>query len=443
MTDPVRPNYNKDVGRLATDRYDFEKHLNGTAFRHTAGQIDLSPHIVIDSVEQVNVQDAIAKLNSIISSVPDATTGSKGIVQLAGDIAGIATSVSVIRLRGYPINSTPPTVTGHVLTWGGASWGPAAAIGYVAGGDLRGDATTQYVHSLTGADITGIITILGNSLTYSSTSSSPTITQLSTGTGAGQTLNIKAQTTTDPGMDGGTIAITSGGTVSGLPGIIFLAVDDYNKPLFQMGQITSGNNVISLFNDMLTTSAKMPAGTGDKVLYVSNAGTIPTANPVDGAILYSASGTLNVRQADGKYFQIAPGLTDIVSWGDISTTGGIVNIYKEFGAVTIAGTPLTYNYALEDNTCAEIDVLFMSKQDAADGYSFIQEIKLGAYRTGGGAVTIFGSATPTLDIRTGSTWSAMPYISNSGSNIVIVTGNNTGDSTKWFTITKITKCKSS
>ena len=65
---------------------------------------------------------------STSSPVPAATTAAEGIVQLAGDIAGTATNVLVVGIRGNPVSSTAPTV-GQALIWNGTDWAPAASSG--------------------------------------------------------------------------------------------------------------------------------------------------------------------------------------------------------------------------------------------------------------------------------------------------------------------------
>jgi hypothetical protein len=72
-------------------------------------------------------------------SVSDATTSSKGVVQLSGDIAGSATSVTVAKVNGVAVSGTPSA--GQVLTASGAaaaSWqtpsgGGGGAVTSVAG----------------------------------------------------------------------------------------------------------------------------------------------------------------------------------------------------------------------------------------------------------------------------------------------------------------------
>ncbi len=43
---------------------------------------------------------------------------------LGGDVTGTQGSASVVQLRGQPVSSTPPTLTGQVLKWDGSKWGP-------------------------------------------------------------------------------------------------------------------------------------------------------------------------------------------------------------------------------------------------------------------------------------------------------------------------------
>ena len=153
MSDPLVPNFNVGVGRLATDRFDFQKHLDGEDFRHNATQIDLTPSVTIDGDVTTTVQDAIAALSLIAfpPTISDATTATKGIVQLVGDISGTATSVSVVGLRGRSIANIAPTDT-QILTWsaGSSYWYPAAAPNtFTAGNDLSGSSASQNVIKLT------------------------------------------------------------------------------------------------------------------------------------------------------------------------------------------------------------------------------------------------------------------------------------------------------
>ncbi len=136
---PDAPNFTPGVGRLATDRYDFQNHVDGYAFRHKANQVDLFPTVVISSNTYTNVQTALQALitafNSLSINIPDASTTTKGIVQLTGDIAGTATNVIVTRLQGRAVSNLAPT-NGQALTWdsGTSTWRPATIGG--SGGNI-------------------------------------------------------------------------------------------------------------------------------------------------------------------------------------------------------------------------------------------------------------------------------------------------------------------
>lgn len=77
----------------------------------------------------VNTTDAANKTyvdNQVANGTPDATTASKGKVQLAGDLAGTASSPTVAKLNGVAVSGTP--ANGKVLTATSstaATWSPA------------------------------------------------------------------------------------------------------------------------------------------------------------------------------------------------------------------------------------------------------------------------------------------------------------------------------
>ncbi len=58
-------NYTKGVGRLVVDRYDFQKHIEGTDFRHQAASIDLDGALV-SLGNALDVQTALTNLNTYI-----------------------------------------------------------------------------------------------------------------------------------------------------------------------------------------------------------------------------------------------------------------------------------------------------------------------------------------------------------------------------------------
>lgn len=172
MSNPLIPNYKKGVGRLATDRFDFQDHIDGYNFRHNASSLSLSPLVTINGVDYEDVQEAITKLAEVVSPpdiiVNDATVFAKGIVQLAGDIGGTATNVKVIKLQGFSVSTQSPT-TNQVLTWNGIAWSPATPVAtFIASNDLFGTNTAQTVVGIQGRLVANLSPNNGNGLIWSS-----------------------------------------------------------------------------------------------------------------------------------------------------------------------------------------------------------------------------------------------------------------------------------
>src|ERR1700722_1773511 len=69
------PNYTPGVGALATNRYDFESHIEGLAFRHNAVQIDVNPAVVIDGTSYITVADALYAISGFVAQTENAGQG--------------------------------------------------------------------------------------------------------------------------------------------------------------------------------------------------------------------------------------------------------------------------------------------------------------------------------------------------------------------------------
>lgn len=194
MSDPSNPNYKAGVGRLVTDRFDFQKHIDGyITLRHKAGAITVSPAVTVPGYgAQTDVQSALEKLALVVSPpdviVNDATLFAKGIVQLAGDIGGTATNVKVTKIQGFSVLSTPPT-SNQVLMWNGVAWAPSTPTStFIAAGDLGGTNTSQTVVGIRGRAMAATApstnqVIAWNGSTWTPTTIMPTGTGFATTTG--------------------------------------------------------------------------------------------------------------------------------------------------------------------------------------------------------------------------------------------------------------------
>ena len=127
----VTPNYKPGVGRLTTDRYDFQNHVDGYSFNHAAGGIVISPPVVVDGYGYSNLQSILEKLATVAYPpvIQDATSAVKGILKLAGDLSGTATSPRVTGIQSFPISYEAPQ-DGYILTFDAVtgSWRPLPPI---------------------------------------------------------------------------------------------------------------------------------------------------------------------------------------------------------------------------------------------------------------------------------------------------------------------------
>lgn len=158
MTDsnqkPLTPNYVNDVGRLVTDRFDFQQHINGTGFRQAANTVDMVPLVTMpDTSQPATVQDAIAKLAALTSapSVPQATVGistsNLGVITLGGDVGNTGLQPRVVGIQGRPVSPIAPS-NGYVLTWNGSQWVPQTPSISPLGNDLQGNTAVAIVIGL-------------------------------------------------------------------------------------------------------------------------------------------------------------------------------------------------------------------------------------------------------------------------------------------------------
>lgn len=457
MSDPLIPNYKKDVGRLSTDRFDFQEHIEGTRFRHNADAIDVIPNLVVGSTTSVNVLEALEALASAAQPpvINDATTASKGIIQLAGDIAGVATNVVVTRIQSKPISTLTPS-NGDVLTWDGYSnvWKPAGATNvFSAAGDLAGNNVLQSVIGFTGTQYSPAnwhVTRASGSVISFVPAAEPLITEDFASTSHGRTTTIRAQSTTGSNRNGGSVVIAGGVPgPSGLKGGVKLQFTNFvpaGYPTTSLSGITSANmvqlaepavgrRVLSLCNPSDLNLIDMPSNTGDMVMFIKNAVSVPsTGSPSNGVILYSTGGELWVKQQDGNNFAVGS-IPNPSIWGDpghIEQTRTTRNYVTSTTAATLA-----FSRTLDDQASTRVDVIFVGKKaGSTDSAQF--NMSIGYSRNGGGPVAV-GSLT-NADPRTsgGASGWTIPNITVSGNNLQVFTGFSAGSTIQWFVVTQLT-----
>jgi len=446
MSDPLVPNYKTGVGRLVTDRFDFQDHIDGYDFRHKANQIDLVPAITISSISQTNVQAAIAALTAVVTppTIQDATVTIKGIIKLAGDLGLTADSPKVIGLRGVPISSTVPSSpadNGKVLTFNGGIWSATTAgNAFVAAGDLSGNNVTQTIINLTGNG-GGLITISGNTLQFLQ-GVIPFIKQETHATIAGKNLTIQAQSTGGTNLAGGDVIITGGAPgTGGKKGGVRLQLNANN--IAQATEVVANQRVFGLFGDgsgsgSALTNTQMNTGTGDMVMFIGNALTIPSVNPSGGTILYSSGGQLFVRQGDSQQFSIGS-IPNPSIWGTSGQQTYTSRSYVNTTGSPTAGNAFTidFNTAGFTNSSIRVDVIFIGKRKTSlDAAQF--NMSVGYVTSGAGAPTLIGTLTNS-DPRTngGASGWTIPNIDFSGTTLRVTTGGLAATNIWWFTIVQL------
>jgi len=365
---PINPNFKPGVGHLVTDRYDFQKHIDGTDFRQDAGTVDLNPTILIGSTVISDVQTAIAALAGtiIVPSVPDATTSSKGIIQLGGDLFGIGTTAlapKVSGLQGFPVASTTPSLN-NILTWNGTNWTPGVltnATNAVFGtikllGDLNGGtAGSPVVTGIQTRPVSATAPTTGQALVWNGSTWLPTgIPSSPSGTGfatltagtydATATANIRytTQLQTDVDIQYKNGAIT--GNLHWVPTsvsktITFPDITDTLVTLTTTDTLT--NKTLNATNNTFTDTG---ATLGDILAIVSGTKFTRLAKGVNGTFLGVSGGVLGYFTPSGStpsgtgFATVTGGVFDAAATANIRYTGGklqtSVNIQFLNGGVT-------------------------------------------------------------------------------------------------------------
>lgn len=495
MTNPLTPNYVPGVGQLVTYRSDFESHILGTNFRHSSDQIDVASDtnpayhaitITGQSIPAPTVWDAINQLNIAITPyvTPTATPSRLGTIQLAGDLGGVgtqATSPRVSGLQGRPVQNLAPA-TGDVLTWSGSLWGPAPSVSFIAGGDLTSSlpssTSLQYVSTVSGVNGNGgavemaqntyfdyyanypLLSVAGTPVLFSDNSNNLFLNGVNSvrlrhnGTGVlalgetGGDFLIMGDASANV-SNTGLIRIssnspkyvigsnksgyaTNGGNyqIIGLDGSSNTVFDTPNTNInFKIG----GNNALQIgtFN----------SGTG--VTFYTDTSNPPTSTPGGGSILYSQNGQFYVYQSNGNF--AIGSIPNPSPWAAVSTpaavtlpTNGTVTYNTIKTSTTSAATALTFPCPV--STSFRLDIILIGKKvgtlDTAQ-YNY----SLGFVTDGSSNPTVVGTLT-SADARfngSGSGWTAAPPApAISGTNILVKTGYNTGDTINWTVITQVT-----
>jgi hypothetical protein len=327
------------TGRLVLDRYDFDKHLDGSDFKHNANNINLVNSIedTTTHVHYTNVEDAIHYIYSNANiQLPSATATLAGIVKLKGDLKDnqsnpsifLRDNITVVGLQKTPISSTLPN-NNQVLRYisgsgsGSGKWEPSdITFSLTFDGDVSavrtGSNYTISVKELTGSGVDNNVIAKSAALTINNQGSFY-INWVKTTASSANTLNLLGQESTVG--SGGDIILTSGqGNTATNHGKIKLSLN--NLYSFGLSTTLAGNNYTYLTGDFSPGDYSLDAKGAVLIKDVGNSSVI-TGNINGGVALYSYNGKLNLFYND-KNVILGELDENVIEWG--STVK--VNTYK-------------------------------------------------------------------------------------------------------------------
>lgn len=202
--------------------------------------------------------------------------------------------------------------TDQTVKWDGTSW-VAGALNLAAAAAVTG--LLSLANLATGA--AGTVLIGGVTPSYSAT---PNVTAISFGadpadSGAirlSHAMGVYGESST-PGTDRAVLTwgvaatdTTQLGDAAVATEIVGLSVgiNTAAGTMIEAVEVSAGRRVVSLALGADLTTTEMPANTGDRVVYVADCATAPTANPVSGGVLYSSGGDLYWRSSGGVTTQL-------------------------------------------------------------------------------------------------------------------------------------------
>ena len=359
----------------------------------------------------------------------------------SGDLSGTSTTQTVVGLQAKPLSATAPT-NGQIMGYDGYTWKPTDQIAF--SGDLTGNLTTQNIWEITGYSAFG-----ANSVNFKADNlyvqKGINITSGNDRVSAPSdcTIILKAASSNTTGVDGADVRIfggfgtdsSSGGVVSifgginygtGAQGSVVLCSGYRNHGILSVDNPTGTSGVVSIGG--YATSTTMPAGTGDGVLYLANASTIPsTGVPTSGIEVYSYDGNLRTRSnitSDGYVYDCTLGQNEL-----IAQTNGSIYYKKNIGRLTTQDTdPVTdlYKIVLGTNGAvklkATLNVLLTSYAAASSKFASYEMV--GMYHNINGTLTEFISGASQIQNSYGYTTgiTTAPSFTMTGVNVSFFTG---------------------
>lgn len=121
-------------------------------------------------------------------------------------------------------------------------------------------------------------------------------------------------------------------TIKGTSGAV--RIQDTSVTWLEMARVAAGRNVVSLAAGANLDTTKMPANTGNGVVFLANAATAPTvSSDSTGTIIYGESSQVRVRETNG--------FASALNYIDDSAGGTLKREIKSLGRATTSSTTIT------------------------------------------------------------------------------------------------------
>lgn len=200
-------------------------------------------------------------------------------------------------------SSYPTAVDGDTVTVTAGS-----NVEIQSGADVVIDATDRISLGLSGSPYIYVPGPTSAGFLAFATGFAPLVNQEDKVTGNGETFTIAAQTSLGGNGNGGTLALAGGSPHgTGRKGGVQLSLDETSaEPMVEVAEVATGRRAVVLGLGAAVTATELPAGTGDRVLYIADYATAPTANPVSGQLLYAGGHALAARSPNGVTTDISP-----------------------------------------------------------------------------------------------------------------------------------------
>ncbi len=188
-------------------------------------------------------------------------------------------------------------------TYAGVWLGAAAASPSTANYAIMGDGSTQLLLQAS-SDLRLVsaasVNVYSPRLAFDSAETTALITQADKSVGAASPLTIRAQGKTAANSTGADL-ILEGGTTTGTAKLSGARFGFFGGvTMVQANDIsTAGNGRVLALCVGAPLSGQVPSGGGDLVAFLADAATVPTANPSNGELFYSESGSPKYRDSTG------------------------------------------------------------------------------------------------------------------------------------------------